>query len=314
MFANRHLRRSSIAYLGLLVLWMVGCQDTSGFRLLRIVPSRTPPLVIGMPTENPITALNPLVSYEFLCDALKEELDQPVTVEPCFPFQTEPNLNSGLHQIAIVTPWQFASFSRPRGDIVIAVAADKSGRSARSALLVVPADSPARSISDLRGKHIAFGRKGDSRSHAAALVLLRENGLNPLDLALEVLPVPGSLRHIDDTNALAQLVAAGKVDAGFLDEAAWEQLPERDADIEHPARAKMRVLGRTVALPDQLVIRSDKLDDARTRRVQSAFYSMQRNHPNVLVQLGCSGYREPMPATVEACLTLVSPAVKLFQN
>ncbi|MBL8877870.1 MAG: PhnD/SsuA/transferrin family substrate-binding protein [Phycisphaerales bacterium] len=309
-----NLRRRHVLWLPALLLSVVGCQDTTGFRLLRIVPSRTPPLVIGMPTENPITALNPLTSYEFLCDALKEELDQPVTVEPCFPFQTEPNLNSGLHQIAIVTPWQFASFSRPRGDIVIAIAADKSGRSARSALLVVPADSPVRAASDLRGKHVAFGRKGDSRSHAAGLVLLRENGLNPLDLALEMLPVPGSLRHIDDPHLLALTVASGKVDAGFLDEATWEQLPERDGRNDEPTRAKMRVIARTVALPDQLIIRSDKLDDAKIRKIRSAFFAMQRNYPSVLTRLGCSGYREPMPATVDACLTLVSPGVKLFQN
>lgn len=295
-------------------LGICGCQDTTGFRLLRIVPSRTPPLVIGMPTENPLTALNPLTSYEYLCKALKDELDRPVTVEPCFPIQTEPNLNSGFHQVALVTPWQLASFSRPRADIVIAIATDNAGRLARSALLVVPVNSPIHTIADLRGKHVAFGRAGDSRSHAAALVLLRENGLAPLDLALEVLPVPGMLRHIDQPYVLAQQVAAGKVDAGFLDEATWEQLPEHDMERDEPTRSSLRILGRTVALPDQLVIRSDKLSDADARRVQSAFLSMNRNHPHVVSRLGCTGFREPVPATVEACLTLVSPGVKLFQN
>jgi hypothetical protein len=305
--------RGAIALIATALL-MSGCQDSTGFRLLRIVPSRTPPLVIGMPTDNPLTALNPLATCEYLCNALKEDLDRPVAVEPCFPIQTEPNLASGFHHIAMLTPLQFASFSKPRADIVIAIAADKSGRLARSALLVTAADSGIEAISDLKGKRVAFGSRGDSRLHAAALVLLRENAIGPLDLSLEMLPVPGSLRHVDEPYLIAQQVAAGKVDAGFLDEAVWEALPDRDAERDEPCRSKLRIIGRTVSLPDQLIVRSDKLDAAKVKQLQSAFLSMHRHHPEVLARLGHSSYREPVPATIEACLTLVSPGVKLFQN
>lgn len=306
-------RREAVALIAA-VLLMAGCQDNAGFRLLRIVPSRTPPLVIGMPTDNPLTALNPLTTCEYLCGALKDDLDRPVAVEPCFPIQTEPNLSSGFHHVAMLTPLQFASFAKPRADIVIAIAADKTGRLSRSALLVVAADSEIRAVSDLKGKRVAFGPRSDSRSHAAALVMLRENGIGPLDLSLEMLPIPGSLRHVDEPYTIAQQVAGGKVDAGFLDEAVWETLPDRDAERDEPCRSKLRIVGRTVALPDQLIVRSDRLDDAQVKRLQSAFLTLHRHHPEVLARLGYSSYREPVPATIEACLTLVSPGVKLFQN
>ena len=188
---------------------------------------------------------------------------------------------------------------------MLAGTVDEQGRTARSAVLVVPVQSEVHAPADLRGQVVAFGPAGDSRTVYAGLLLLRDAGLRKTDLALEVLPVPGGLKHFPDMRSLAQAVINGSAAAGFMDEVAWDAFPKHADQAGEPARDKLRVLAPTVALPGRLLIASPKLDAATVEQVRAFLLSVGRDHPELVKPLAISGYAAPSEELLAACRSLL---------
>ncbi len=288
---------------------LTGCHST-GVRFLSLIGLEKQPLsvalVAGQPTEAVAEALNPFPAYAALQKALSEQLGRPVAVDVCFPFQVDSSLVSGWYDLAVVTPSQYAGLTEPQSLRVLAIPLDQQHRPARSAVLVVSAGSPVQTMPELRGRAVAFGPPGDSRTHYAALLLLQEAGLKKTDLALDLLPVPGSLKHLPDMRSVAQTVIAGSAAAGFIDEAAWAAFPTHSAQAGEPAQDKLRALARTRALPDSLVVASPKLDAATADRVQAFLLAAGTEHPDALEPLALSGYQTPTADLLSACRSLSS--------
>ena len=183
---------------------------------------------------------------------------------------------------------------------------DGKGRAARKALLVVAAGTEIRSAAELSGKVVAFGPRENARTHLAAMQLIREAGLQRTDLALELLPVPGSLKHMPDGRAVAQTVINGSAAAGFIDEAAWETLAEHPTQVDEPARDQLRVIGQTVAVPDRLWVVSPQLDDATLKSIQGFLLALGPDDADTLKPLNASGFRAPDEETLAACRRLAA--------
>lgn len=297
--------------LGLTLAGATGCQTTGSYLLSTIGLQKKPlamALVLDRPTEA-VAALNPFPAYAAMQKAMADHLGRPVAIDPCFVFQARQGLGSGWYAIADVTPAQYAHLVGEGAPRVLAVPIDKDGKTARSALLIVPAASEVSKPEDLRGKKVAFGPADDGRTHYAALQLLREHGLRPTDLSLEALPVPGSLRHMPDMRALAQTVMNGSAAAGFMDESAWDALPMHAEKEDAPAQDRFRVLGRTAELPLRLFVASPRLEAADAEKVTDFLLAAAKDHADVLEPLGVTGYQQPRPDLVTACAKLpVGPA------
>jgi ABC-type phosphate/phosphonate transport system substrate-binding protein len=292
----------------LTLLCALGCQ-TAGLRFLSLIGLKNPPLsvvlVADQPTAAAATAFDPFPAYAALQRAMSDQLLRPVAVDVCFSFQVNGSLRSGWHDVAVVSPAQYALLTDPRDLRVLAGTVDEQGRTARRAVLVVPVESVVRAPADLRGQVVAFGPAGDSRTVYAGLLMLRNAGLQKTDLALEVLPVPGGLKHFPDMRSLAQAVINGSAAAGFIDEAAWDDFPEHADQAEEPARDKLRILGPTVALPGRLLIASPKLDVATAEQVQTFLLTVGRDHPDLVKPLAISGYAAPSEELLAACRSLL---------
>ncbi len=285
-----------------------GCQ-TAGSFFLNFVGLEKKPLAVAVvmdpkPTAA-VTALNPFPRYLALQNALSKQLDRPVAVDPCFEFQAAHGLSNGWYAVAVLTPAEFARLPAKDVGQVLAVPVDRQGRPAQTAVLIVPASSKLQDAADLRGKVVAFGPEDDGRTHLAALQLLRAAGVEKTDLSLEVLPIPGGLRHMPDMRSITQAVINGSAAAGFIDAGAWEALPEHSAGDE-PARDKLRVIGRTAALPDRLLVASPRLDDATADAVRKFLLSEAKEHPEVLVPLEIGGYEVPGDDVVSTCRKLAA--------
>jgi ABC-type phosphate/phosphonate transport system substrate-binding protein len=283
-----------------------GCQTARSLLLSVIGVEKKPlavALVMDVKPEAALAVLNPFPRYAALQQALAQELGRPVAVDPCFAFQAQRELETGWYHVAVVTPVQYARLPEPLTANVLVVPVDAQGRTARAAVLVVRADSSVRAAADLRGQSVAFGPEDDSRTHHAALQLLREAGLARTDLALEVLPVPGSLKHLPTAQSVLQAVIRGSAAAGFVDEAAWEELPDTGGPDE-PARDMLRIVGRTAALPDRLFVASPQLDEATADAVREALLRVGTQRPDALSPLGISGYAVPDAELLRACRAL----------
>ncbi len=303
-------RRTAFAILALTtpLLGSFGCQ-AAGQRLLSLIGIQKEPLSVALVIDRPTDAaqaFNPFPAYGPLQRALSEHLGQPVAVDACFPFQVESALASGWYDLAVLSPVQYASLRNPDTARVLAASVDKQGRTATAALLVVPVGSEITAVGDLRGRVVAFGPAGDLRAHHAALKLLADAGLKPTDLSLEVLPVPSSLKHMPDGRAAAQSVLNSSSAAGFVEQAAWDAFPEQ-ADGDEPTRDKLRVLARTVGVPNRLLLASAHLDDATVERVLAFVLRVGTTHPEVMEPLASSGYAAPTAELLADCRSLAPP-------
>jgi ABC-type phosphate/phosphonate transport system substrate-binding protein len=302
---RRNASCSLALFLAVMLLANAGCRS-GGIPLLNLVPIGKP-VVVALVTDTPLESGHALMAYEPMRAALGKALDRNVYTELCLPLQGEPCLKSGMYQVAVVSPVHYARFSAAEPLPALAVPADAKGRVARPALLVVAKDSDIQKPEDLRGKKVAFGPSSDARTHEAGLELLRRSGLAKTDLALELFPVPGSLRHFPNMRSIAQSVMSGGYDAGFIDEQAWEAFPEDDEREGEPARDKLRVIARTVAVPDRLVVCSPKLSQADGEKIRRFLLAAAQEHPQILHPLRLSGYQEPPGELLDTCRRLVKP-------
>ncbi len=305
----RRRAASTILALTAPLLCGLGCQ-AAGHRLLSLIGIQKKPLSIALVIDRPTDAaqaFNPFPAYGPLQRVLSEHLGQPVAVDACFAFQVESGLASGWYDLAVLTPVQYAALRSPDTARVLAVSVDKQGQAATRALLVVPVGSEITTVGDLRGQVVAFGASGDLRAHHAALELLADAELKPTDLSLEVLPVPGSLKHLPDGRAVAQSVLNASSAAGFVDQGAWDAFPEQ-AEGDEPARDKLRVLARTIAVPNRLLLASPHLDDATADQVRAFVLRVGTAHPEVMEPLASSGYAAPTAEMLADCRSLAPPA------
>jgi len=306
---GRVARALTLALCGSVLCGATGCQ-TAGLRLRSLVGLQKTPVVVALVLDNrPVAAaaevFNPFPKYFDLQQALSKDLQCPVSLDACFPFQVKFGLDSGWYHLAVLTPAQQTNLGpSPDAYRVLAVPVDRRDRDMRPALLVVPANSSIRNIADLRGKVVAFGPADDSRTHHAALQLLREAGLEKTDLALEALPVPGALKHLPDGRGVAQSVINGSSDAGFLDTAAWEEFAEHAQQPGDPARDKLRILARTIPLPSWVIVVSPKLDPALAGNIEHALLECGRKHPEALQPLDSTGFALPSREVLENCRQL----------
>lgn len=295
---------------------LVGCHAgaSAGVELLHLVGIAEKPLVLSHvadPSRAPDSAaglINPFAPYSAFHTALGRAVKRTVVPDLALPFQIAPSLALGLSHLAVVTPYQFMQLGDRQKFPVLGVSVDEGGKALRPALLIAPASAAVERIGDLRGAAIAFGPADDARTHHAALALLAENGLKPADLSLSVVPLPGSLRHYPNARAVAQAVLNNSCAGGFVDQAAWEALPERADAAGEPARDRFRVLGETRAMPERLIIASPALDPALRERIASFLLDCGRDNRDCLRPLKLAGFEAPSDEARQAWETLGSGA------
>lgn len=277
-----------------------GCnRGAGGATFLSLFGLSQKPVVVALAAEPGV--LDPFAPHEELRKAMSAALQRPVRLTLGWPVQLEPNLKLGLYDFACVTPACYVAMKNRQDFEAIAVSVDEAGRVARGAVLVVAVDSKLGQVEDLRGKIVAFGPHGDARTHHAALALLRAHGLKKTDLSLSLFPVPGSLKHFPKMRDIAQSVINGGSDAGFLDELAFERFPPT-SDVEgEPARGQLRVIARTMSVPDKLVLRSPKAEARVAEKMAEFLMTVGTRHPQALRPLLFSAYREPSTQLLASC-------------
>ncbi len=298
--------------IGCVLVAIPGCRSV-GDRLLSLGGPAGDVLVIAAVIEPPPKPAEPFGQYpryEAFERAYEAETGRPASVETCYLFQARLGLESGRYHAALLSPVQFAQLSDRDTLQVLAVSRDSDGRACQAAVLVVPAAGDIREVAALRGRSIAFGPQNDSLTHHAALHLLEQSGLAKGDLALELLPVPGSLKHLPDGRAVAQAVLAGNAAAGFMTEGEWEALaPDRGIDATEsaaagPVQSELRVLARTVALPRQLVVVPKRLSAARSRELLDFLLGVGPRHAGAVAAQGCGGYVAATDEVLAGCRAL----------
>ena len=133
---------------------------------------------------------------------------------------------------------------------------------------IVPADSTAKTLADLKGKTFAFGSPSSTSGSLMPRFFLLKAGINP---ETDFKNVAFSGAH----DATVAFVAGGKAEAGVLNSSVWDKLVER----KNPNAAKVKVLATTPTYYDYNWTVRAGLDAAITKKLTNAFLKLDPKNP-----------------------------------
>ena len=133
---------------------------------------------------------------------------------------------------------------------------------------IVPADSTAKTLADLKGKTFAFGAPSSTSGSLMPRFFLLKDGINP---EKDFKTVAYSGAH----DATVAFVAAGRAEAGVLNASVWDKLVE----AKNPNAAKVRVLATTPTYFDYNWTVRPGLDPALTKKLTDAFLQLDPAKP-----------------------------------
>ncbi|MCA9050616.1 MAG: PhnD/SsuA/transferrin family substrate-binding protein [Planctomycetaceae bacterium] len=134
---------------------------------------------------------------------------------------------------------------------------DRDGRTTQRGLIVVNRDDPARSVADLDGYTIIFGKPDADEKHAAAIRLLKENGVAvPQKLTIDEACSDGACKVIElgkDSHTAAVISSYAR------------PLLEGCGTVK---KGDLRVVGETAEVPFVTVFFSDRMAAAKQEQVR----------------------------------------------
>jgi phosphonate transport system substrate-binding protein len=135
---------------------------------------------------------------------------------------------------------------------------------------IVPIDSPAKTLADLKGKNFAFGSPSSTSGHLMPRFFLIKAGINP-DTDFKAVAFSGA--H----DATVAFVASGRAEGGVLNASVWDKLVESG----NPNAAKVRVLSTTPPYYDYNWTVRPGLDAALTKKIADAFLKLDASKPEM---------------------------------
>lgn len=138
-----------------------------------------------------------------------------------------------------------------------------------TSLFIVPADSPLKSLSALKGKTIAFDSPSSTSDHLMPMYFLMQAGVNP-DKYFKNIAFSGT--H----DATVACVASGKADVGAMNASVWAKLDEE----KNPNALKSKVLSTTPPYFDYNWTARGDLDPTTVKKITEAFLKLDANNPN----------------------------------
>ena len=133
---------------------------------------------------------------------------------------------------------------------------------------IVPIDSPAKTLADLKGKTFAFGSPSSTSGHLMPRFYLTRDGIEP-DRDFKTVAFSGA--H----DATVAFVASGRADAGVLNASVMDKL----AETANPNAAKVRVLATTPPYFDYNWTVRPGLDATLTKKLSDAFLKLDPANP-----------------------------------
>lgn len=133
---------------------------------------------------------------------------------------------------------------------------------------IVPANSTARTLQDLKGKTFVFGSPSSTSGHLMPRFFLLQAGINP-DKDFTRIAFSGA--H----DATVAFVASGRAEGGVLNTSVWEKLLEKG----DPNAKAVRAIGNTPPYYDyNWTVRGD-LDPALVKKLTDAFLKLDATNP-----------------------------------
>ena len=196
---------------------------------------------------------------------------------------------------------------RARADVLLYT--ERDGVARYRAVFFARAESPLRSLDDLRGRRLALQSPASTSAYLLPAIALLDAGV-----PMEILPTPSDLPRsggvgyvfANSEANIATWVMKGFVDAGAFSDVDFVRLRERD-----PRAASLRIIGQSMPAPRAMELVRADLDPRVRARLQAVLLEAARD-PAALPALrrffGTSGFAVPSRADREALDVLAEAA------
>ncbi|MGD8576695.1 MAG: phosphate/phosphite/phosphonate ABC transporter substrate-binding protein [Thiohalophilus sp.] len=196
---------------------------------------------------------------EYLENKLDKEIELVVTTD--YSSMIEAMRHKRI-DLAYFGPLSYV-LAKSRSDIEAFAAKTKNGSATYQSVVIGNVSKNINSISDMRGKNIAYGDQASTSSHMIPKSILVDNGLKPGNDYQE--------HFLGSHDAVAVAVQNGTADAGGLSKPIFESLVKRgiiDAN-------KVRVITESKPFPQYpWAMRSD-LDSGLKEKIKQTFYNLK---------------------------------------
>ena len=185
-------------------------------------------------------------------------------------------MQRGYLDFAILSATDYAQIGGMECCHLLAQPVNVLGARTRHGLIIAKKDSKIQAVADLKGQHFAFGPSWDAASHLAAAYAFLEAGLEPSDIARELVPVPLARRHHLDSFEVGKAVAYEPLmPAGAVDEVEYSAWPDKGGSVilQTISKDEFRVIARTVELPEGPIVASPKADPKLVETVKAYLLS-----------------------------------------
>lgn len=219
--------------------------------------------------------------YDKLAEALSAEIGRPVkTVFKESLVAAMTNDTDGKAHL-VIGKHSVVAFDAKRSKMTanpIAKLTDKKGETTMTGLIIVPASDPAKNLSDLLAYRLVFGPEECDEKHAAALELLKANGVAVPD-ELETSPAcdEGAIWILDDAKN-------GKSGAAVISSYA-KPLLEGCGTVE---KGSLRVIGETKPVPFIEAFVTDQVGEVDQQLLTAALIQVTEN-PELRIALESQG-------------------------
>jgi phosphonate transport system substrate-binding protein len=195
---------------------------------------------------------------------LEKAIGQPVElIIPTSYNATVEGLGNGSLDVAYLGGLTYLK-ARARYGVAPLVQRDEDQRF--HSLLITQAESPIKTLSDLKGKRFAFGDINSTSGHMFPYLAMSEAGIDP-DKDI-------TFRYTGSHAATIKAVEAGAADAGATDETVFKQMTS-DGKADP---AKLRVFYQTPPFVDYVWVARKDLDEPTRGAIIKAFTSLEGGH------------------------------------
>ena len=215
------------------------------------------PLVLGvhpyLESKEVQKRFSPLAKY--LGDAIGRSIRVEVSSDYNAHIKT---IGEGRYDIAYLGPLSYVMLTHSFGNQVILGRLEIIGKPTFQGKIIVRIDSPIRKVSDLKGKHFAFGNRSSTMSYLVPKHVLSEAGVELKDL--------GEMHFAGSHTKVAQTVLDGGADAGAVKE-----------EVYYKNHTKgLKVLASTPPISEHIFTASKTMQPAMIDAIRNAFYSMHK--------------------------------------
>jgi phosphonate transport system substrate-binding protein len=227
------------------------------------------PLVLGV---HPFLSA-PEVQRRFapLADYLKSRMGRPVVVRVGGSYEDhERFVGRDAVDIAYVGPAPYVHIVAAYGRKPLLARVERAGKPELAGVIFVRRDSPIQRLSDLRGKHFAFGAPDSTMGAIVPRYFLRQNGIELTDL--------GPVSNVQSHENVVLGVLGGDFDAGAVRRDIFDEMADRG----------LRAIGEMPPVSEHAFIARSDLPEADVRRLRESLLQLrsQPDGPRILQAIG----------------------------